>query len=150
MTKPYRSKAICNINAAANHRAVRTTGNYASKGLSKTAKWLVTDHTNAAQRSNFMELQQKVNFIHADVNLMNRRTERVIESNRRYIATGIHDSSLDHTIGWWVDHSLYVFDLVWGFIWPIVSYLLMTILMIVLIIVFNVIFFYALYLLLTH
>lgn len=148
MTKPYRSQAIRNINSAANHRAVRTTGNIASKGLSKTAKWLVTDHTGSIERSNFMEMQQKVNFILADVALINRRTERVMESNRRYIATGIHDSSLDHTIGWCVDHALYIFDLLWGFILPIVSYLLMTILMIVLIIVFNVIFFYGLYLLL--
>jgi hypothetical protein len=144
MNKPSRSKAIRNLKSATNS-TLRTTGNITSKGLNKTAKWLVTDHTNATERSSMMELEQKVNFILADVALMNRRTERVMESTRRYIATGIQDSSLDHTIGWWVDHSVYIFDLVWGFIWPIVSYLLMTILMIVLIIVFNVIFFYALF-----
>lgn len=144
MNKTSRSKAIRNLKSATNS-TLRTTGNITSKGLNKTAEWLVTDHTNATERSSMMELEQKVNFILADVALMNRRTERVMESNRRYIATGIHDSSLDHTIGWWVDHSLYVFDLLWGFIWPIVSYLLMTVLMIVLIIVFNVIFFYALF-----
>ena len=127
------SKVIRNINSAANHRAVRTTGNIASKGLNKTAKWLITDHTGSTERSSMMELEQKVNFILADVELMNRRTARVIESTRRYIATGIHESSLDHSIGWCIDHALYVFDLLWGFIWPIVSYLLMTILMIVLI-----------------
>lgn len=147
MTKPYRSKVIRNLKSATN-TTLRTTGNITSKGVNKTAKWLVTDHTNAIERSSMMELEQKVNFILADVALMNRRTERVMESTKRFIATGIQDSSLDHTIGWCIDHALYIFDLLWGFIWPIVSYLLMTILMIVLIIVFNVIFFYVIYLLL--
>lgn len=43
MTKTYRSKAIRNVKLATNS-TLRTTGNIASKGVEKTAKWLVTAH----------------------------------------------------------------------------------------------------------
>jgi hypothetical protein len=144
MAKLYRSKAVRNLKSATNS-TLRTTGNIASKGVNKTAKWLVTDHTNAIERSNFMELEQKANFIIADVELMNRRTTRLIESTQRFIATGVRVTFFQNAVGWWEDHTLYAFDLLWGFFRPILRYLLMTVLMIVMIIVFNVLFFYALF-----
>jgi hypothetical protein len=97
-----------------------------------------------------MGLEKKANYYFADMNLMNRRTKRVMEATKRFLATCKTDSRLDRNIDWWVDHLLFVFDLLWSLILPIVSYLWMSILMIVMIIVFNVIFIYALYLLLTH
>lgn len=91
-----------------------------------------------------MGLEQPVNYHLAAVNLMNRRTKRVMESNRKFIATGTPESRLDHILAWWINHALYVVDLLLGFIWPIVSYLLMTILMALAIAILNVIFFYGL------
>jgi hypothetical protein len=126
MTKPYRSKAIRNLKSAANS-TVRTTGKYASKGICKTAKWMATDHTNAFERCSIMELEQKLNYSRAAMDLALRRSNAVGKS------------------GLVTDYLEYLWDLFWGFIMPIVSYLLMTIFMIVLIVVFNVIFFYALF-----
>ncbi|PPD45745.1 MAG: hypothetical protein CTY12_06880 [Methylotenera sp.] len=144
MTKPYRSKAIRNIKSATNS-TLRTTGNLTSKGANKVGKWLVTDHTNAIERSSMMELEQKVNFHLADAELINRRATRLNVSTQRFIDIGIQDTNFQNATGWCIDHALYVFELIWGFIWPIVRYLLMTILMILAIVVFNVIFFYGLF-----
>jgi hypothetical protein len=134
MTKPYKCKAIRNLKSATN--SSRTTGNIAPKGVNKTVKWLISDHTNATQPSSIMELQQKANFYLADVSLMNRRIKRVMGGTKRFTATGKTDIRLNCNIGLWVDHL----HLLLGFIWPIVSYLLMTILMIVMFVVFNVVF----------
>lgn len=122
MTKPYRSKAIRNLNSAAN-----TTGKYASKGIVRTAKWMATDHTNAFERCSIMELQQKLNYSRAAIDLSLRRSNAVGKSGRV------------------ADYLQYYWDLFWGFIMPIVSYLLMTIFLAVLIVVFNFIFFYTLF-----
>ena len=132
------SKVIRNIKSAANHRAVRATGNIVSKGVEKTAKWMVTDHTNATEFRGIMERQQSMNYLLASMALGNRRVERLIN-------TGVGASTFEVATGWCIDHSLFIFDLLWGFIWPIVFSLLMGILMVVLIVVFNVIFFYALF-----
>lgn len=50
------TRVISNINAAENHRAVRT----AVKGIEKTAKWMATDHTGATERTSLMELEQSL------------------------------------------------------------------------------------------
>ncbi len=126
MTKPYRSKAIHNLNSAANS-TLRTTGNIASKGIVRTAKWMATNHTNAFERCSIMELQQKTNYSRAVMDLALRRSNAVDES------------------GLVADYLEYLWELFWGFIGPIVSYLLMTIFLAVLIVVFNFIFFYALF-----
>lgn len=133
------SKIIRHIRSAANHRAVRTTGNIVSKGVEKSAKWMVTDHTNATEFTGIMERQQSMNYVLASMALGNRRVERRLRN------TGSGASTFEVTTGWCIDHSLFIFDLLWGFIWPIVFYLLMGILAIVLIVVFNFIFFYALF-----
>jgi hypothetical protein len=135
------SRVISNINAAANHRAVRTT----VKGIEKTAKWMATDHTNAAQRTSLMELEQSMNYILASMTLGNRRMGRLNDSVYRLINTGVGDSTLEIVVGWLIDHSLFIFDLLWGFIWPIVFYLLMTIFTVLMVVMFYVIFFYALF-----
>ncbi len=132
------SKIIRNIRSAANHPAVRTTGNIVSKGVEKTAKWMVTDHTNATEFRGIMERQQSMNYVLASMALGNRRVERLLN-------TGAGASTFEVATGWCIDHSLFIFDLLWGFIWPIVFYLLMGILAIVMIVVFNFIFFYALF-----
>jgi hypothetical protein len=62
MTKPNRSKAIRKLKSATNS-TLRINGNVSSKGLSKTAKWLISDNKNAIESSRMMELEQKVNFI---------------------------------------------------------------------------------------
>ena len=133
------SKIIRNIRSAANHPAVRTTGNIVSKGVEKTAKWMVTDHTNATERMSIIGLQQSSNYLLASMVLGNRRVERRLRN------TGAGVSTFEVATGWLIDHALYVGDLLWGFIGPILLYLLMSILMVVLIVVFNFIFFYALF-----
>lgn len=85
-----------------------------------------------------MELEQSINYSLASMVLIRRRMERRIN-------TGAGASTFVVATGWCIDHSLYIFDLLWGFIWPIVFYLLMGILAIVLVVVFNFIFFYALF-----
>jgi hypothetical protein len=144
MAKPYRSKAIRNIKSAANN-TLRTTGNIASKGVIKTAKCLVTDHTGSTQRIGIMELKQRINYSLARMALVNRRMKRSNEQVQRLINTGLNDSAFEGASDWLIDHALYVFDLLWGYIWPIVSYLLWSIFIIVAIVVCNVIFFYALF-----
>jgi hypothetical protein len=144
MAKPYRSKAIRNIKSAANN-TLRTTGNIASKGVIKTAKCLVTDHTGSTQRIGIMELKQRINYSLARMALVNRRMKRSNEQVQRLINTGLNDSAFEGASDWLIDHALYVFDLLWGYIWPIVSYLLCSIFIIVAIVVCNVIFFYALF-----
>lgn len=86
-----------------------------------------------------MELEQSINYSLASMALGNRRVERRLRN------TGAGASTFEVATGWCIDHSLFIFDLLWGFIWPIVFSLLMSILMVVLIVVFNVIFFYALF-----
>jgi hypothetical protein len=149
MNKLYRIKAICNLISTTNS-TLSTTGNIASKGAEKTAKWLITDHTGATKRISIMEVQQKINHSLTGAALFIRRMKRSNKQIQRLMNTGKGNSCFEVAIDWCIDHALYVFDLLWGLIWPIVSYLLMSILMIVMIIVFNVIYFYSLYLLLTH
>lgn len=144
MNKTSRSKAIRNIKSATNS-TLHTTGKLASIGAKKTAKWLVSDHTGAGHRSSIMELEQSANYYLAALKLINRGTKRLSDSNRRFIATGVRDSRLVNAIGWWIDHALYVLDLLWGFIWPIVSYLLMSLLMVVAFTIIYVIFFFTLF-----
>jgi hypothetical protein len=144
MTKLNSSKAIRNLKLATNS-TLRNTGNIASKGFTKTAKWLVTDHTGSTQRISFMEVQQKINYSLARMALVNRRMKRSNERVQRLINNGLNDSGFEVVTGCLIDHALYMFDLLWGFIGPIVSYLLMSILMIVAIVVCNVIFFYGLF-----
>ena len=144
MNKSYKSKAMRNIKSAANN-TFRNTGNIASKGVNKTAKWLVTDHTGSTQRISIMELQQSINYSLARMALVNRRMKRSNERVQRLINTGLSDSAFEGASGWLIDHALFVFDLMWGFIWPIVSYLLWSVFIIVVIVLFNVIFFYALF-----
>lgn len=81
------------------------------KGVEKTAKWLITDHTGATERCSIMELEQRVNFHLADINLMNRRMKRLNDSVHQLIDTGIGDSTFEVAVGWLIDHALYVFDL---------------------------------------
>lgn len=108
------SKIIRNIRSAANHRAVRITGNIVSKGVCKTAKWMVTDHTNATERRSIMELEQSINYSLASMTLGNRRVGRLNDSVYRLINTGVGDSTFEVAVGWCIDHSLYVWDLLWG------------------------------------
>ena len=108
------SRVIRNINSAANHRAVRTTGKYAVKGIEKAAKWMATDHTNAAQRTSLMELEQSINYSLASMTLGNRRVGRLNDSVYRLINTGVGDSTFEIAVGWCIDHALYVWDLLWG------------------------------------
>lgn len=68
MAKPYRSKAIRNIKSAAGN-TLSTTGNIASKGVTKTAKWLITDHTGASQLWKYSRRLISINNIYLPENL---------------------------------------------------------------------------------
>ena len=135
MTKPYRSKALRNLKSATN-TTLRTTGNIASKGVNKTAKWMTTDHIGSSHLASMMELQQKINYSDASHNLLMRRLERFDESLSERI------------LGWIADYLHYLWDLLIGFTGPIISMILWSIFRIIVIVACNVIFFYGLYLLL--
>ena len=146
MTKQYRkpqSKGIRNIKSAAN-RTLKTTSDVAVQGIEKTAGWMATDHLGTSDSSSMMELGQSINFTMAKIRLVNRRANRsynqISESQTTIFAI---------VLGWFIDHLLFVFDLLWGFIEPILTFIFITIVKIVLIILANVIFFYGLYLLFT-
>lgn len=146
MTKQYRkpqSKGIRNIKSAAN-RTLKTTSDVAAQGIEKTTSWMTTDHIGASDSSNMMELGQSINFTMARIRLVNRR------ANTRYKQISEPQTSVFSIVwGWFIDHLLFVFDLLWGFIEPILTLIFLTIVKIVLIILANVIFFYGLYLLFT-
>ena len=135
-----KSNLIRNINSAASHRAVRTTGNYAVKGIEKTAKWMATDHIGSSHLSSLMELEQKMNYSNASLNLQVRRLARYDQDQ----------SLLESTLGWISDHLIYAWDMLLGFAIPMIKMFLWSIFSIVVIVACNVIFFYGLYLLLTN
>ena len=138
------SKAIQNFKSTTNN-TLRTTGLIVTKGIKKTAKWLVSDNTRANQRNNLIELERSANDHLASMSLSNRRLERLSNSVRRLINTGKGDSTFEVAVGWLVDHALHLWCLLWGLIWSLVSSLLMTIFSVLLIILFNVIFFYTIF-----
>jgi len=129
MVKQYanrNSKAISNLKSAT-ISTLRTTGNVATKGIQKTAKWLVTDNTGATQRSSIMELERSANHHLASMTLSNRRLDRISENVRRLTNTNLGHSTFEIAVGWLVDHAFYICGQLWGFIWSIVSDLLMAI-----------------------
>ena len=124
---------------------LRTTGLIATKGIEKTAKWLISEDTRTIQRNNLNELERSANDHLDSMSLSNRRLERLSNSVRRLINTGKGDSTFEVAVGWLVDHALHLWCLLWGLIWSLVSSLLMTIFSVLLIILFNVIFFYTIF-----
>lgn len=151
MTKQYRnpqSKGIRNIKSAAN-RTLKTTSDVAVQGIEKTASWMATNHLGTSDSSNMMELEQSINFTIAKIRLVNRRANRSYNQLNNEINTDSQTSIYAIAWGWFIDHLLFIFDLLWGFIEPILTLIFLTIVKIVLIILANCIFFYGLYLLFT-
>ena len=138
------SKATRNLKSAT-ITTLRTTALITTKGIEKTARWLVSEDTRTTKRNNLIELERSANDHLASMSLSNRRLERLSNSVRRLINTGKVDSTFEVAVGWLVDHALHLWCLLWGLIWSIVSSLLMTIFSVLLIILFNVIFFYTIF-----
>ena len=138
------SKAMRNLKSATNN-TLRTTGNIATKGIEKTAKWIVTDHTRATHRNHMNDLERSANQHLASMALSNRRLDRLSGNVHRLINTGRGDSLFEVAVGWLIDHAFHLWGLLWDLIWSIVSNLLMTIFSVLLVIMFNIIFFYALF-----
>ena len=137
-------KATHNLKTVTNS-TLRTTRNIATKGIEKTAKWLVPDNPRAAHRNYMKELERSANNSLASMALSNRRLDRLSDNVRRLINTNVGDSPFEVAVGWLVDHALHLWGLLWDLIWSIVSNLLMTIFSVLLVIMFNVIFFYAIF-----
>lgn len=135
-----KSRYIRNINAAAESRAVRTTGKYAVKGIEKTAKWMATDHIGSSHLSSLMEFEQKMNYSNASLNLSTRRLARYDQDL----------SLLESILGWIADYLEYVWDMLMGFTIPMIKMILWSVFSIVVIVVCNVIFFYGIFWLLTN
>jgi hypothetical protein len=151
MTKQYRkpqNKGMRNIKSAAS-RTLKATSDVAVQGIDKTASWMATDHLGTSDSSSMMELGQSINFTMARIRLMNRRSNRSYSQLNNEINTDSQTSIYAIAWGWFIDHLLFVFDLLWGFVEPILTLIFITIVKIALIILANVIFFYGLYLLLT-
>ena len=96
-----------------------------------------------------MEAQQSINFIFADIKLGNRRVRRGNLSHLRLVETGKADGYIRIVLGWIVDYSLFILDLLWGVIQPILLILYMLIIRIIIMITFTGIGFYILYKLIT-
>ena len=96
-----------------------------------------------------MEAQQSINFIFADIKFSNRRTHRDNQAHARLVKTGEADGYIKIALGWIVDYSLFIFDLLWGIVQPILFILYMLIIRIVFIIAITAIGFYILYKLIT-
>ena len=96
-----------------------------------------------------MEAQQSINFIFADIKFSNRRMRRGNLSHVRLVDTGEADGYIRITLGWIVDYSLFIFDLLWGIVQPILLILYMLIIRIIIMIAFTAIGFYLLYKLIT-
>ena len=96
-----------------------------------------------------MEAQQSINFIFADIKLGNRRVRRGNLAHLRLVETGKADGYIRIVLGWIVDYSLFILDLIWGVIQPIILILYMLIIRIVIMIAFTGIGFYVLYKLIT-
>ena len=92
-----------------------------------------------------IELERSANHHLASMALSNRRLDRLSDSVRRLINTGVGDNNFEVAVGWLIDHALHLWGLLWDLIWSIVSNLLMTIFSVLLVIMFNLIFFYALF-----
>ena len=137
-------KAIRNFKTAT-VITLHTTGYIATKGIDKTAKWIVTDHSRVTHRTSMMKLEQSAKYSLASMALSNRRLDRISDNARRLINTNVGDSTVEVAVGWLVDHAFYIWSLLWGIIWSIVSDLLMTIFSVLLVIMFNVVFFYTLF-----
>lgn len=132
------SKSLLNTSSNATHAAIQ--------GLSKHQ----TETNKTTQRyTNIMEVQQSINFILADMKFSNRRMRRENQAHERLVETGKADGYIRVALGWIIDYSLFILDLIWGVIQPIVLILVMLIIRIVLIIVFTAIGFYILYELIT-
>ena len=138
------SKATRNLKSATIN-TLRTTGLIATKGIEKTAKWLISEDTSTTQRNNLIELERSANHHLDSMSLSNRRLKRLSNSVRRLINTGKGVNIFEVAVGWLVDHALHLWCLLWGLIWSLVSSLLMTIFSVLLIILFNVIFFYTIF-----
>ena len=138
------SKSMPNLKSAT-ISTLRTTDYIATKGIEKTAKWLVTDQTRATQRASMMKLEQSAKYSLASMALSNRRLERISNSVHQLINTSVGNSTFEVAVGWLIDHAFYVWSLLWGIIWSIVSDLLMTIFSVLLVIMFNFVFFYTLF-----
>ena len=137
-------KATRNLKSAT-ISTLRTTGNIATKGIEKTAKWLTTDNARAAHRNHMNDLERNANHHLANMALSNRRLSRLSNNVCRLINTGVGDNNFEVAVGWLIDHALHLWSLLWDLIWSIVSDLLMAIFSILLVIMFNVVVFYTLF-----
>ena len=147
MVKQYanrNSKAISNLKSAT-ISTLRTTGNVATKGIQKTAKWLTTDNARATHRNHMNDLERNANHYLASMALSNRRLDRLSANVRRLINTNVGDSPFEVAVGWLIDHAFFIWGQLWSFIWSIVSDFLMAIFSVLMVIMFNVIFFYTLF-----
>ena len=130
-----------------------STAKVAAKGTESTFKYLAKDHTGTAEychiHGSLMEMRQRINYTRASLDLFSRKSARTNERIGRLLNTGIDDSLLERASGWLVDHTIYAWDLLWGFITPIVGFILWGIFRVVIIILFNIIFFYVLFKLIT-
>ena len=130
-----------------------STAKLAAKGTESTFKYLAKDHTGTAEYCNIhgslMEMRQRINYTRASLDLFSRKSARTNERIGRLLNTSIDDSLLERASGWLVDHTIYAWDLLWGFITPIVGFILWGIFRVVIIILFNIIFFYVLFKLIT-
>ena len=132
------SKSLLNSSSSVARKAIRSISKYQSETNKTTHRY-----------ANIMEAQQSINFIFADIKLNNRRMHRENQAHARLVESGEADGYIRITLGWIVDYSLFILDLIWGVIQPIVLILVMLIIRIVLIIVFSAIGFYILYKLIT-
>ena len=110
MTKQnaYRnSKAIPNLKSPT-ISTLRTTRNIATKGIEKTAKWIVTDDARVTHRNHMNNLERSANQHLASMALSNRRLDRLSDKVHRLVNINVGHSTFEITVGWLIDHAFFL------------------------------------------
>lgn len=154
------SAFIANIKSKKNYCHVSTTSNVgkktsvslfniASKSSIKIFQYFSnyqsqTNH-QLQNRINTMEISQSSNYTIAGLNLSMRRTESGLKRHWRLVKNGYDDSLSRITFDWFIDHLLYLWDLILGIVRPILTMFLIVIIQLFVTLVSTVSVIYAVY-----
>lgn len=142
--KSHKRKTSCSRLVSVANQIINRTSNDAVKGIEKTVKWMVTDHINSREVTNLMEAIQRCNYWHAYLRRIDRR-QRVLLKVIQQIDSGKIPTRFDDLMRWFVDHLLFILDVLWGYINPMLMLVLTTLLSIVLGLIFTAILIYVLF-----
>ena len=119
-------------------RTIENTALKLNKNKSKTTQYCFPSSSPTA-------LYQSINYTLAVSSLTLRRATRSIDRIDRLVETGQDYANTEVVWGWLIDHSLFIWDLIWGYIGPLITMIYWLLIRLVLVLVFNYVFFYLVY-----